>query len=302
MRRRLVVSGDDFGAAREVNAAIVRAHRDGILTSTSLMVTGAAAAEAVSLAHAHPRLAVGLHLVLAQGRGAAPPAAIPHLVTAGGDFATEPVTTGIRYAWRALFDAGRAELRREIEAQLARFAATGLSLAHVDGHLNMHLHPMVLPILLELAPRYGIHAVRLLREDLRAALRHDRRHLARKLAEGTVFNVLAAYAARRLRAAGIVTTDRVYGMHQTGHIDEAYLLALIASLPPGTSEVYCHPSEGRAAELAPYQSDYDHGGELAALLSPRVRAAIGTASIELVSYATLTQSGTAVASSADRAQ
>lgn len=302
MRRRLVVSGDDFGAAREVNAAIIRAHRDGILTSTSLMVTGAAAAEAVRLAHENPRLAVGLHLVLAQGRGAAPPSAIPRLVTPGGEFATEPVTTGIRYAWQALFDAGRAELRCEIEAQLGRFAATGLDLAHVDGHLNMHLHPMVLPILLELAPRFGIRAVRLLREDLRAALRHDRRRLVRKLAEGTVFNVLAAYAAPRFRAAGIVTTDRVYGMHQTGHVDEAYLLALIASLPAGTSEVYCHPSEGSAAELAPYQSDYDHGGELAALLSPRVRAAIDAASVDLVSYAMLTPPGTTVASSADLAR
>ena len=279
--RRLVVSGDDFGAAPEVNAGIVRAHRDGILTSTSLMVTGGSAAEALALARANPRLAVGLHLVLAQGR---PAAAESRLAAPDGAFRRAPVATGIRYAWMCVSQAGRAELRREVEAQLAAFAATGLNLAHVDGHLNMHLHPMVLPILLELAPRYGIRALRLSREDLGAALRFDRRHIVRKLAEGAVFHALAAYAAPRLRAVGIVTADRVYGMHQTGHVDERYLLAVIATLPDGVSEVYCHPSDGVAPALARYQPGYDHAGEVAGLVSPRVRAALEAGGVELVAY------------------
>jgi chitin disaccharide deacetylase len=283
--KRLVVSGDDFGAAPEVNAGIVRAHRDGILTATSLMVTGAAAAAAVALARRHPRLAVGLHLVLAQGRAAAPAAEIPALTGAAGVFADTPVRNGLRYAVLSLRAAGRAQLRREIMAQLDAFRATGLPLAHVDGHLNMHLHPMVLPILLELAPRYGIRAMRLSRESLAAALRHDRRHLPRKLAEGAAFSALAAWAAPRLRAAGIVTAERVYGMHQTGHVDEAYLLGLIPALRAGVSELYCHPSDGVAPAMAPFQPGYDHAGEVAALTSPRVRAALRDAGVELVSYA-----------------
>jgi len=282
--RRLVVSGDDFGAAREVNAAVVRAHRDGILTSTSLMVTGDAAAEAVTRAGEHPNLAVGLHLVLAQGRPAAARADIRALVDRAGAFRRAPVAAGIRYAWTWLFRAGRAQLRREVEAQLAGFTATGLRLSHVDGHLNMHLHPMVLPIVIVLAPRYGIRAVRLSREELGAALRWDRHQFGRKLAEGLVFRALAAWSAPRLRRARIVTTDRVYGMHQTGHVDERYLLALIAHLPAGVSEVYCHPSEGVSTALEPYQPGYDQAGELSALTSPRVRAAIRAAGVELVSY------------------
>ena len=282
--RRLVVSGDDFGAAPEVNAGIVRAHRDGILTSTSLMVTGDAAAEAVTLARAHPGLAVGLHLVLAQGRPAAPAREIPRIVARSGAFRRAPVATGIRDAWTSLSRTGRVQLRREVEAQLAAFAATGLPLSHVDGHLNMHLHPMVVPILVDLAPRYGVRAVRLSREDLGPALRFDRRHTARKVAEGTVFRALAAYAAPRLRAGGIVTADRVYGMHQTGHVDERYLLALLPTLPAGLSEIYCHPSEGVSRTMAAYQPGYDHDAELAALVSPRVRVAVGRAGIELTTY------------------
>jgi chitin disaccharide deacetylase len=283
MTRRLLVSGDDFGAAPEVNRAIARAHGDGILTTTSLMVTGAAVGEAVDLAREHPRLAVGLHLVLAQGRPAAPASDIPGLVGPDGAFGDQPVLSGLRCAWQSCFRAGRAQLRREVEAQLAAFTSTGLPLAHVDGHLNMHLHPMVLPILIDLAPRYGIRVMRLTREDLGAALRHDRRHAARKVAEGCVFRGLAAWAAPRLRAAGIATAERIYGLHQTGHLDERYLLALIGALPSGTSEVYAHPAERQPAALARYQGGYDHEGELAALTSMRVREAVRASGIQLIS-------------------
>ena len=290
-RRQLIVGGDDFGAAHEVNAAIVRAHRDGILTSTSLMVTGAAAGEAVAVARENPPLAVGLHLVLVQGTPAASPARIPHLVTRAGAFGNQPVAAGLGYAWRYVSGAGRVELRREIEAQLEAFAATGLPLSHVDGHLNMHLHPMVLALLIELGPRFGIKAVRLSRERLGAALRHDRSHVFRKLCEGLVFHALALYAAPRLRAAGIGTADRVYGMHQTGHVDETYLLRLIPDLPEGVSELYCHPAERPPVGLASHQPGYDNAGELAGLVSDRVRECIRQAGVELVSYRSLRPGG-----------
>ena len=81
----------------------------------------------------------------------------------------------------------------------------------------------------------------------------------------------------------MTTADRVYGMHQTGHVDEAYLLHLIPTLPTGVSEVYCHPADGDPAALTRYQPGYDHGGEVAALVSPRVRAALDAAGVELVS-------------------
>src|SRR5262249_38723920 len=77
--RRLVVTGDDFGASRSVNRAIIEAHRRGVLTHASLMVTGDAVDEAVRLARANPGLSVGIHLVLVDGRSALPPSRIPHL-------------------------------------------------------------------------------------------------------------------------------------------------------------------------------------------------------------------------------
>ena len=282
--RRLIVSADDFGAAPEVNQAVERAHRHGILTNASLMVTGEAVADAAAVAHRLPRLGVGLHLVLVQGTPAAPRERIGRLVRADGRFDDAPVRSGLRYAWLSLFRAGARQLRAEIEAQLDAFARTGLRLSHLDGHLNLHLHPMVLPTLIELAPRYGIRAMRLTREPLARAIRYDRRHVLRRSAEGTVFTALARFAAPRLRAAGIAVPSRVYGMHQTGEVDARYLRVLLSELPEGTSEVYCHPAVAAAPALARHQHGYANARELEALIDPAVLEAARTRGVDLVSY------------------
>jgi hopanoid biosynthesis associated protein HpnK len=285
--RLLIVTGDDFGAAREVNEGIVAAHRRGILTSASLMVTGEAVDEAVRLARGNPDLAVGLHLVLVQGRPAAPAAEIPLLVRPDGLFRDQPIPTGLRHAATWLRRDGRVQLAREIAAQFDAFERTGLSLSHVDGHCNMHMHPMVLPLVLEQAVRRGVRGVRLTRDPLLAALRLDPLHALRKVGEGVVFGVLGRWAAPRLGAAGIVTTDRVLGMHQTGRLSEAHLLAMVRHLAPGTTEIYCHPATATAPVLAPYQRGYRGPDEIAALTSAKVRAAIEAGGIRLGRYADL---------------
>jgi hopanoid biosynthesis associated protein HpnK len=281
--RRLVVSADDFGAAPEVNEAVARARRNGVLTNASLMVTGEASAGAVAMARELPGLGVGLHLVLVRGVPAGPRARIPRLVRRDGRFRDAPIASGLRYAWLCLGRAGAHQLRTEIEAQLDAFARTGLALSHVDGHLHMHLHPMVLSILLDLAPRYRVRALRVPREPLVRAIRFDGRHVLRRSAEGAVFGALARFATPRLRAAGITAPAQVYGMHQTGEIDAAYLAALIRDLPEGTSEVYCHPALASAPPLA-HQRGYANARELAALTSSEVRAAVQARGVELVSY------------------
>ena len=204
--RRLVVSGDDFGAAPEVNAGIVRAHRDGILDQHEPHGDGRRGRRSGRRWRARTR---GSRSACISCWPRAGPrrrrATIPRAgrartarsATAGPD--RPPLRLGRRSR------AGRAQLGARSRRSSPRSRAPASPLAHVDGHLNMHLHPMVLPILLELAPRYGIRAMRLSRESLGAALRYDRRHCARKCAEGAVFHALAAYAAPRLRAAGIVT-------------------------------------------------------------------------------------------------
>ena len=288
MRRRLIVSADDFGLSPGVNAGIMRAHREGVLTDASLMVNGAAFEEAVELARAAPTLSVGLHLVLLQGHATTPPGAIPGLVDAAGMFRTNPVAVGFRY----FFTPGiRAQLEREICAQLERYLRAGLPLSHVDGHLNIHVHPTVLGILVRVAARYGIRALRLPREPLDVSLRLDGRERVRKVSESLTFRRLTAFAAPRLDAHGICYPDQMFGLHQSGHMTEPYLLGVMAALASGVTEIYSHASVVDAEARRWRPADYECDAELAALTSPRVRAMLSERQIELTSYRALSGGG-----------
>jgi hopanoid biosynthesis associated protein HpnK len=278
---RLVVTGDDFGFSRGVNRAVIEAHRYGILTSTSLMVTGEAAQEAVALAHRHPGLAVGLHLVVVRGRAALPPDRIPRIVNARGRFSSHPVRAGLRYAFSP---AARRQLREEIRAQLELFRQTGLELSHVDGHLHMHLHPAVLATLVDLSGEYRIPAVRLPSEELGGALSLDPRDFAAKVVSSWVFARLRRHGERLLRGAGIRFADRCYGLLATGRISEEYILGLLPTISSDFAEIYCHPAVPIPGE--PLNGPPGAGPrELAALSSARVRALLETRGFALSTHA-----------------
>lgn len=280
MKRSLIVTGDDFGFSRGVNRAILEAHERGILTSASLMVTGEAFEEAVELARAHPSLAVGLHLVVVAGRAVLRPPEIPHLVEATGQFVEGPVRLGLRYQFSR---AAREELRREIYAQLATFRATGLPLSHVDGHLHMQMHPVVLEMLVEFADEFGIRAIRLPSEELRLALALDRRQILTKCLWAWMFQRLRRAGERRLTAAGLTYPERVYGLLTTGRLTESYLLGLIPQIRANRVEIYAHPAHEWADE--PRNGPPGAGpAELLALLSDRVRAALALHGFELARY------------------
>ncbi|MEW6269185.1 MAG: hopanoid biosynthesis-associated protein HpnK [Thermodesulfobacteriota bacterium] len=279
-----MVTGDDFGLASEVNRAIVRAHREGILTETSLMVTAPAVGEAVALARETPTLDVGLHLVLVQGRPASDDARATGLATPSGGFRESAIPAAIRYFFTPRL---RRAVGREVRAQLERFRATGLPLAHLDGHLNVHLHPLLQDVLAPLVPEFGIPAMRLTREAVLPNLRWDRRHAPRKTFEGLVLRLLSAMAERRFRAHGVVFADRTLGLHQSGACDEAYVMHLIDTLPPGTSELYCHPAEAQTAEMRRLMPGYRPADELSALTSPRVRALVEARGVRLSRWSDL---------------
>ena len=268
-RRRLVVNADDFGRSHAVNEAVLRAHEEGILTSASLMVNEPACDEAVALARAHPRLGVGLHLTLLCGRSALPPREIPGLVDQEGLFSSDPVAVG----WRYFFQRGlRDQLAREIEAQFQRFRATGLPLDHVNGHLHLHLHPVVLALLAARARDWGIQTMRLTRDSWPINARLAGGRWAYRLSHYFIYLLLAARARPVLRRLGIRHTRRVFGLLENARVTEAYAAGLLASLPPGDSELYSHPSLDEA------RPEFD------ALVSPRVKALVAAGGIQLIRY------------------
>ena len=276
----MIVTGDDFGFSRGVNRAIIEAHERGVLTSASLMVAGEASAEAVELARAHPKLAVGLHLVVVDGRPVLPPSEIPHLLGDHGRLPARPVWVGLKYQFHP---AARRELVREIRAQLERFRDTGLALSHVDGHHHLHLHPFVLGALVGLSREFRIPAIRLPSEELRLTLALDSSGVATKLAWSWIFQRLRRSGERRLRAAGVAFSDRVYGLLATGRMTESYVLGLIPRIRANFAELYFHPAVAIAGE--PLNGPPGSGSEeLAALVSARVRDALDASGFALTSY------------------
>lgn len=279
-RRFIVITGDDFGFSQGVNHAIMQAHEYGVLSSASLMVTGQAFDEAVALAHAHPRLAVGLHLVVVCGRTVLPPCKIPHLADVAGNFPFGPLRMGLRYQFNR---AARLELRREIRAQLELYRRTGLRLSHVDGHLHMHTHPVVLRTLIELAPEFDIRVIRLPVEEFRLTRRLDPSNFLQKLFWSGIYWGLHRYGERRLRSAGLRCADRVYGLLASGRMTEQYLLGLIPQIRADCVEIYLHPAmplPGEALNGPPGAGQ----AELAALLSDRVRKAVTAGGFELINW------------------
>jgi hopanoid biosynthesis associated protein HpnK len=269
LNRRLIVNADDFGLSSPVNEAVIRAHREGILTSASLMVNEPAAEEALALARQHPRLGVGLHLTLLHGHSALEAHQIPGLVNARREFSAQPARAGWRYFFQRDL---RQPLRAEIHAQFARFRATGLPLDHVNGHLHLHLHPTVFAILMADAPQLGLGPVRLTRDPLWLNLRLASGGLGYRLTHALIFGALARRARPALDRRGLRHTRAVFGLLQNGRVDAAYLSRLLPRLPPGDSELYSHPSLGQSRT------------EFEALISPRVRQQVEQLGIKLIRY------------------
>lgn len=267
--RRLIVNADDFGRTSAINEAVVAAHRDGILTTASLMVNEPSTGEAVDAARALPGLGVGLHLTLVCGRAAQSHTDAPRLVDGSGDLDANPVRAGFRYFFLRRL---RESLRAEIAAQFQRFDATGLALDHINGHLNVHLHPIVFGLLLGGGRAERGTGFRLTRDRFRLNARLADGNWAYRLSHAVIFGLLCARTAPRLRRTAWRHTDSVFGLLQNARVDETYVLAVLDRLPPGDSELYSHPS----------LTDARH--EFEALISPRVRAAVNDRSIRLIRY------------------
>jgi len=260
--KHVIFTADDFGLTPEVNAAVARAHRDGVLTATSLMIGAPAAQEAVNIARMLPGLGVGLHVVVADGLPLLPPSEIPALVNGEGRLPSNLAASGAHWFFSP---AARVQLRREIEAQFAAFQATGLTCDHINAHNHMHLHPTVLQIIIACAQAYGVRHVRLPYEPPGLADGAiGRRVISLGLAPWIGF------MRWRFGRAGMVCNDRLVGLSATGHMTEARVLAALDRLRDGVTEFYFHPAEWATPELEQAAPGYDRTGELDALLSPAV--------------------------------
>jgi hopanoid biosynthesis associated protein HpnK len=290
--RRLIVNGDDFGYTRGVNAGILDAFRDGILTSTTLMAIGDAFDDAVRLARENPELGVGCHLVLVGERATAAAKTIPTLAGADGRL---PGSLAELVGRLALGRVRQADIETELRAQIGRITAAGIRPTHVDTHKHTHLYPRVMQAVARVAAEFGIGAVRKPYESLRTLFGGGREGRGERGEMGRSITAAAAGAGRgRFRrvaqAKGLRTPDHFCGIRWTGSLGAEDVVRLVERLPEGTTELMCHPGyrdaelDGKATRLKG-----ERQRELEALRAPEVARVVQERGIRLISYRELAE-------------
>jgi hopanoid biosynthesis associated protein HpnK len=274
---RLAITADDFGLSEPVNAAVEEAHRRGILSAASLMVGAPAAADAVRRARALPGLRVGLHVVLVNDDPVTPSAQIPALVDASGRLRNDLVGYSVR---SVIAPSVRRQISTEITAQFEAYRATGLPLDHVNAHRHFHLNPIVAATIVVIGRRYGMRALRVPVEPWRIVAEIDPQ--THRLA-ARVVAPWAAWLRARIRRAGLITADAVFGLAWSGAMTKSRVAALLRRLPPGFVEIYFHPATTDAfAGAAP---GYRYAEEFAALCDADCIAAARRSGYAIGGYA-----------------
>ena len=241
--KRLIVNADDFGLTQGVNRAIVACHERGIVSSATLMATGACFDEAVALAAAMPRLSVGCHIVLVDGEPLLPANEVRSLLAPGTNRFYHSIAEVLQAVARGKFKAD--EVEAEAGAQFSRLRDSHVEISHFDAHKHTHMFPSILKPLLRAASAHKIGTVRNPFEapgvvGLREAFK-NRTLLLRKAETMVLRALLRGRWLKAVRAAKFQTTDGSLGVASTGTLDIARLRAMLRQLPQGTWELVCHP-------------------------------------------------------------
>jgi chitin disaccharide deacetylase len=275
----LIVNADDYGLTEGISRGILHAHREGIVTSTSAIALGPAYPKVAKWLADVPALGVGVHLAAV---GEDPPLLsareIPSLVGKRGHLC-ESYSAFVGRALLGRID--REDLRREFTAQLESVQELGVPITHLDAHQHLQLWPSVCEVVIDLATRFDIPAVRVPRFRAR-----------NPVAVGVT--VLGARLARSAKRAGLAFPLDAVGIECAGHLDEQRLPAVLARLAAhghAAVELTVHPGEGDDVDRARYEWGYQWEDELAALVGPVAKQAVDTAGFRLATYADLPAAG-----------
>jgi hopanoid biosynthesis associated protein HpnK len=268
--KSLIVTGDDFGLSLKVNEAIEEAHRQGVLTTASLMMGANATVDAVDRARRLPTLKVGLHLVLVDGVSLLSPREIPDLVDGKGLFPPHLMRAGINFFMRPEV---KKQLEAEMDAQFGAFDKTGLNLDHVNTHHHMHLHPTLSSILLKVGKKYRMRAVRLPYEPLVPSWRASRKAFFKRLTTWLFLFPWITFLRERLKHENVHSNQFLFGINDSSRMDLDLFLCFLQHLPQGVTEIYFHPG--------------DNINELEALTHPAIPPVLRDSQIQTISFSDL---------------
>ncbi|MHB8541527.1 MAG: ChbG/HpnK family deacetylase [Candidatus Acidiferrales bacterium] len=281
--KQLIVNADDFGYTRGVNAGIVRAFRDGIVTSTTIMANGEAFEDAVECARGNPGLGVGCHLVLVGGKCVAATKKAASLADSDGRL---PVSLAALVSKLSVGAIRSEEIEVELQAQVGKVIASGVQPTHFDSHKHTHAHPKVMEAVVKVADEFGIRRIRKPFEDVKGLLWPAFRGGAwKQRATALMAGVNAPEFQRMADSHGMLTPDHFMGVAATGRLNRQAILAMIGAMREGTTELMCHPGEyDEGLERSATRLKRERETELEGLTDPDVRAAVLGRHVRLINF------------------
>jgi len=242
--KQLIVNADDFGLTESVNRGILDAHRDGIVTSATLMSNGIAFDSAAASSKRFYRLGIGVHLNLTEGTPVADASQIRTLVDRGGRLYMAPARL---WAGIASGRVSQSDIEFELRAQINKVIRAGVRPTHFDGHKHIHVLPAISEIVIRLAREFGVPAVRCPMEenaDASGPVRRFGHSAISKIKQYLVSRAVSSAARnfrRKLEQTGLLSPARFYGISDTGFLNASAIGRILANLPQGASELMCHP-------------------------------------------------------------
>ncbi len=227
----LIVNADDFGDTEEVTRGIIKAHKNGIVTSTSLMANMSGFAHALAVIKENPRLDIGAHLNVHRGQSLTTCTYIGE----EGYFLKNPLRLLFRYLLHPL--QVHKEIFAEFDAQIQKIIQAGVHISHVDTEKHLHIFPFIFKVMLQVAEKYNIHAVRFPYERMTWGTLFNPSQCVKIM----VMNFFAPINIRLLRKSGRKSPDYLYGVSLSKQFTVPNVQKLFAKLPAGIHELSCHP-------------------------------------------------------------
>lgn len=268
--KELIVAADDFGLTNSVNAGIVKAMREGIVTALNLMPSGDAFDDAVFLAKSLDTKEIGAHLSLTECAPVSDPSKVPTLISKNGKFHKSYMGFFIKYISGKI---STDEIYIELRAQLDRLKKAGVKPLSLSSHEHVHMMPSVLKIFGKVAAEYDIPTIRCVRSE----------PVILPISVKKMFKSLIG----RYFADAETGADNFLGFLDSGSLNEDILAKMITSLKDGVTELVCHPGFIGPEVLDRYKFHLNCEDELFALTSKKIRKLIEEEKVELVGYSGL---------------
>ena len=281
--KQLIVNADDFGLHTLINQGIIKGHREGFITSTSIMPSAAAFDEAVELAQANSNLGIGIHLTLVGGvQPVLPKDKIASLVDAEGRFLPDYVAFAKRFYTGGVKS---SELEAELRAQIEKALASNLNITHIDSHQHTHVLPGINGLVRKLCNEYNIKRERIPKEGYTFSGGFAA-GLGRKIGRAGL-SFCADLAALGANKDGIKHPDYFFGMLAGGHLKAELVGNIIRVLPEGVSEIMTHPGLETASLAKLYDWHYTWETELASYLSEENKELLKKCNVQLANIGDL---------------